>query len=157
MVEFKKILFPVDLSSISPLLVDHALTMAHKFFSELHVLHVVRAFEPYQGDYVPSAKDMALQAELMDSMRSSLQDFIDKHLSDYPALKSALTSGHTAREILQYIDDNGISLVVMGTHGRRGLDRVFFGSVAQRVVQTSPVPVMTVNPFREATETRNDF
>jgi nucleotide-binding universal stress UspA family protein len=49
---------------------------------------------------------------------------------------------------LDYISDEEIDLVIMGTHGRKGLDRVFFGSVADRVVKMSPVPVLTINPYK---------
>jgi nucleotide-binding universal stress UspA family protein len=49
---------------------------------------------------------------------------------------------------LRYVEADGIDLVVMGTHGRKGLDRILFGSVAHHVVTTCPVPVMTVNPHR---------
>jgi len=152
MVEFKKILFPVDLSAVySPGLVEHVLTMANKFSAELHVLHVVRAYGPYYGgDYIPSPRIEAYQFELIGEVQKKLEAFVAEHMGGYTPLRMAVISGHTAREILKYIADNNISLVIMGTHGRRGLDKVIFGSVAQRVVQSSPVPVVTLNPYLEA-------
>ena len=51
-------------------------------------------------------------------------------------------------EIINYIEDQNIDLVIMGTHGRKGMDKVIFGSVAERVLKTSPVPVMVVNPYK---------
>jgi len=51
------------------------------------------------------------------------------------------------QEILKTIDSEGIDLVIMGTHGRKGLKYVFFGSVAENVVKRSPVPVLTINPY----------
>ena len=53
-----------------------------------------------------------------------------------------------AEKIIEYIEDQKIDLVIMGTHGRKGMDKIIFGSVAERVVKTSPVPVMVVNPFK---------
>ena len=50
--------------------------------------------------------------------------------------------------IINYVTSKGIDLVIMGTHGRKGLDKVIFGSVAERVVKTAPVPVMVVNPHK---------
>lgn len=56
--------------------------------------------------------------------------------------------GDPAREILDAIESEKIDLVVMGTHGRKGLENVLFGSVARNVVRRSPVPVLTVNPYK---------
>jgi nucleotide-binding universal stress UspA family protein len=53
-----------------------------------------------------------------------------------------------SEEILNYIEDRHTDLVIMGTHGRKDMDKIIFGSVAERVVKTSPVPVMVVNPYR---------
>jgi len=149
MINFKKILFPVDLSEYSPVLAEFALAMALKFSAELHLLYVVRTIGYPPGvDYVPPPSLVNAQEELAERMRANLQEFASTHLAGAPSLKVALASGHVAREILNYIEENGISLVIMGTQGRKGLDRVVFGSVAQRVVQSSPVPVMTINPFK---------
>ena len=56
--------------------------------------------------------------------------------------------GDAIEEIINYINNEGIDLVIMGTHGRKGLNRVFFGSVADGVIKMSPVPVMSINPYR---------
>jgi nucleotide-binding universal stress UspA family protein len=58
--------------------------------------------------------------------------------------------GDAAEEVLNYVRSEGIDLVIMGTHGRKGLEKVVFGSVAERVVQKSPVPVLTINPHSKA-------
>ncbi len=146
MAEYNKILFPVDLEGVSDSLVEHVLTIASKFSAELHVLYVARAFDPFVGYPYSGALLQNAEEETIKASRQSLERFCEKHLSDYPKLKMYTATGHTAREILQYIDDNDIDMVVMSTHGRRGLDRVIFGSVAQRVVQSSPVPVFTMKP-----------
>jgi nucleotide-binding universal stress UspA family protein len=146
MAEYKKILFPVDLEGVSDTLVDHVLTMANTFSAELHVLYVARAFDPYVGYPYSGPLLQNAEEETIKACRESLEHFCNKHLHDYPSLKMFTATGHTAREILKYVDDNQIDLVVMSTHGRRGLDRVIFGSVAQRVVQSSPVPVITMKP-----------
>ena len=147
MVEFRKILFPVDLSAVSTSTVDHAVSLARKFSAELHVVYVVRAFEAFaEVDFVPSVQYEASLAAVDQAANDRLRDFVEKNLAEYPNVKWRVLHGHTAREILGYIGANEISLVVMGTHGRRGLDRILFGSVAQRVVQSSPVPVLTIRP-----------
>ncbi len=59
-----------------------------------------------------------------------------------------MVQGDPAEEILKYIAAQKVDLVIMGTHGRKGLDRILFGSVATQVVQKSPAPVLTINPYR---------
>jgi nucleotide-binding universal stress UspA family protein len=73
---------------------------------------------------------------------------MDEHFSKFPNTKTAVVAGDASEEILNYIEDRHIDLVIMGTHGRKGMDKIIFGSVAERVVKTSPVPVMVVNPYR---------
>ena len=60
--------------------------------------------------------------------------------------------GDAAEEVLNYVQSEGIDLVIMGTHGRKGLEHIIFGSVAERVVKQSPVPVLTVNPYGKPLE-----
>jgi len=59
-----------------------------------------------------------------------------------------VVAGDASEEIINYIESQGIDLIIMGTHGRKGLDKVMFGSVAERGVKTSPVPVLVVNPYK---------
>ena len=151
MVDTRKILCPVDLSAVfSPELLDHAQTVGGKFSAELHLLYVVRSTTSYYGgDYIPSPQVEVAQAELQTEAKANLDEFAANYMGGYPALATAVASGHTARQILRYVKEHDISLVIMGTHGRRGLDKVVFGSVAQRVVQSATVPVMTLNPYQK--------
>jgi nucleotide-binding universal stress UspA family protein len=153
MVEFKSILFPVDLGGVSANLIETVVSLVHKFDAELHVIYVARAFEPYHGyPHNPMPLEIA-EKEIAEGSTQSLQAFADEFLGNLKSVKINVTVGHTAREILDYIDKSGVDLVVMGTHGRKGLDKILFGSVAQRVVQSSPAPVLTVKPKgRDETE-----
>ena len=65
-----------------------------------------------------------------------------------PNFQKRILFGDPAQEILKTIDSEGIDIVVMGTHGRKALEHVFFGSVAENVVKKSPVPVLTINPYK---------
>lgn len=69
-------------------------------------------------------------------------------MQDCPGFQKRIVFGDPAQEILKSIESEGVDLVIMGTHGSKGLDKVFFGSVAETVVKKSPVPVLTVNPYR---------
>lgn len=63
-----------------------------------------------------------------------------------PTLKKKVLTGDPAKEILKFIESEEIDMVIMGTHGRKGLEHVFFGSVAENVLRRSPVPVLVINP-----------
>ena len=72
------------------------------------------------------------------------------HLSQ---VKGASLLGHFRRSggtrIVQHAEEKGIDLIITATHGRKGLDHVIFGSVAENVVRNAPVPVLTINPLQD--------
>ncbi len=146
---FKKILFPVDLSEVSSAIIPFVTTMAETFRAELHVLFVARIFKYYDTIYVPPMSILEFEEKILAGGKQRLDEFVEEHLKECDVAVARVTAGDPAEEIIGYIESEGIDLVVMGTHGRKGLDRVLFGSVANHVVTTSPVPVMTVNPYRQ--------
>jgi nucleotide-binding universal stress UspA family protein len=77
-----------------------------------------------------------------------MEAFCEKHLKDFFNYETKVVMGNPADEILKYAEDQGIDLVIMGTHGRKGLERTFMGSVADHVIKHAAVPVLTVNPLR---------
>ena len=72
----------------------------------------------------------------------------DKQLKGCPNFQRMIVYGDPALEILKATESEGIDMVVMGTHGRKGLDHTFFGSVAENVVKRSDVPVLVINPHK---------
>ena len=146
---FKKILFPVDLSEVSVEIIPCVTTMAKTFQSDLHVLFVARLFKYYDTIYVPPVSIVEFEEKVVAGGKRRLDEFVEEHLKDFCASVVRVIPGDPAEEIVRYIEEEGIDLVVMGTHGRKGLDKVLFGSVANHVVARSSVPVMTVNPHRK--------
>ncbi len=148
MKEFKKILFPVDLSESSPKIVPFVTIMAQKFDSEIHLLFVARVFDYFSGIYVPHPSINKFEAEIVEGAEKRLDEFTEENFKNLPDTKATVASGDISEEILKYIQSKGIDLLVMGTHGRKGLEKVVFGSVAERVAKASPVPVLLVNPYK---------
>ena len=72
----------------------------------------------------------------------------EEGLKGCPNFKRVIVSGDPASKILETIESEDIDMVVLGTHGRKGLEHAIFGSVAENVVKKSPVPVLTVNPYK---------
>ena len=71
--------------------------------------------------------------------------FVKEHF-DQMDVEGKVVTGYPAEEILGIAEDEKCDMVVMGTHGRKGIDRILFGSVAEKVVKSSTVPVLTVRP-----------
>lgn len=145
---FNQVLFPVDLSEISPLLVPHVKAMVDAFKARLHLLFAARVMGQYTGLYVSAAAVASFEHDIIAGAQRRLKEFREVHFPADQEVILDVKPGDPSEEILAYVAENRIDAVVMGTHGRKGLDRVLFGSVAERVVKMSPVPVMTINPFR---------
>ncbi len=149
MYSFKKILFPVDLSSVAAMIAPLAREMAEKFEAELHVLFVARVMEQYAHVYVSGPAITNFESELVQGAEKKLQEFVDETFGGLPVVAKVL-SGYPAEEIVDYARKEGMDLIVIGTHGRKGLERIIFGSVAEHVVKNAPVPVLSVNPYKFA-------
>lgn len=147
MKDFKKILFPVDLSPASIKVVPYVLNMTSKHGARIHLLFVARVFDYFTSMYVPHPSVSQFEKEVIEGAEKRLYEFAEEHFKGVDGVKVKVAAGDPSDEILSYIGEMGIDLVIMGTHGRRGLDKIMFGSVAERVVKSSPVPVMVVNPF----------
>ena len=148
MKEFKKILFPLDLSESSVKIVPYVQAVAGKFDSKIYLFFAARVFDYFTSIYVPHPSINQFEKEIIDGAEKRLYEFVDEHFKEFPRTKTAVVPGDAAEKIIEYIGDQKIDLVIMGTHGRKGMDKIIFGSVAERVVKTSPVPVMVVNPYR---------
>jgi nucleotide-binding universal stress UspA family protein len=146
--EFKKILFPVDLSESSTKIVPFVKSLASRYDARIHLLFVARVFDYFTSMYVPHPSVSQFEKEVIEGAEKRLYEFADESFKDVAGTRTQVVAGDPSEEILNYISTHGIDLVVMGTHGRKGLDKVIFGSVAERVVKSSPVPVMVVNPFK---------
>ena len=153
MKEFKRILFQVDLSESSAKIVPYVQTVAKKIDAKIHILFVARVFDYFTGIYVPVPSITSMEKDIIDGAERRLDEFVEQYFRDYPDTITSVVSGDAADMIIEYITSNEINLVIMGTHGRKGLDKVIFGSVAGRVVKTAPVPVMVVNPHKTDEDT----
>ena len=143
-----KILFPVDFSKASPVIAPWVLTLAEKFNAEIHLLFVARRLEHFSSIDVSEASINSFESEIIRAGEKSMEEFVNKHFSGYSACKPRVELGDAADKILRYIESEDIDLVVMGTHGRKTLERIIFGSVANTVIKKAQAPVMSINPYR---------
>jgi len=148
MVAIQKILFPCDLTQHSTKILKYALGLADTFDSRLFILHVVQDLRQWAGLYMPHKRLDLEQKEVEEHARKSLVEFCLDTPDARSKAEKRVVSGDPAEEIIKSAGDEGADLIVMGTHGRTGLEYHLFGSVAAKVVRHSPVPVLTINPDR---------
>lgn len=142
---YDSILLPIDLSKGVHRAIDHAVDAAERYDAALHVLYVVDTdvYGSYSGDeYVHEFEGLehALEAEGEEAIR----DVVDRAQENDIETVSVIRHGVPHEEILEYIDENGIDLVVMGTKDRPGEYRQLLGSVTDRVSRMTSVPVSIV-------------
>jgi len=145
--EFKKMLVPIDFSEVSIVLVPYAKYFAEKLQVKIHLLYVVRSLDYFGGFYVPHTSIKKFEEEIIKGAEKRMKDFVEEHFKDFQ-VKFHVLIGDAATEILNFAEKENIDLILMGTHGRKGLDKIIFGSVAERVVKGASCPVLTINPYR---------
>ena len=148
MVEIKKILFPVDLTDNCTKILPYVLFMAEKYNSQICLLHVVEDIGKWGFGYLPHPSMKTYQQEAQTAAEKALNKLCDRDMQSCPNFKRILISGDPASEILKAVEQEDIDMIVMGTHGRKGMEHAIFGSVAENVVKKSPVPVTVINPHR---------
>lgn len=151
----KKVLCPVDFSETSDLALLYAISLARAFAAELAVLHVVAPpvtslpGEHFLGDFV--------QAD-MEALASACRERVDHLLKEAPhteqlTVTPMVVCGIPYLEIIRVAGETKADLLVMGTHGRSGIEHLLIGSVAERVVRKAPCPVLTVKKPRPVEKT----
>ncbi|HXX63581.1 MAG TPA: universal stress protein [Bacteroidota bacterium] len=123
----RKILVTTDLS-------EHSLA-ALEYVSSSGLVYGSRLFLLYVGEH--GSKEHASGA---------LREFIERHVEPALPLTPVVRLGHAVREIRRFSQEEGVDLIVIATHGRTGVKHALMGSVAERVVRLSPVPVLSVKP-----------
>ncbi|MBW1759678.1 MAG: universal stress protein, partial [Deltaproteobacteria bacterium] len=114
----------------------------------VYLLHVVEDLNKWGKLYIPHRSTDEFQKEAVEGAEKAMDKLCKEQLSDCTNFQRIVVSGDPADEILKTIESEGIDLVIMGTHGRKGLERTIFGSVVDNVVKNSPVPVLSVNPYK---------
>lgn len=142
--DFKTILFATDFSESSDYAFQYAYSLAKKFNARLLLVHVINEPVDLRGFYVPHISFEKLEEEIEEGAQKMMEKFCRTHIRDYDNFESIIVPGIPYDEIIKKATDNSADLIILGTHGRTGLDHVLFGSTAEKVVRKSPVPVMTI-------------
>jgi len=156
------ILVPTDFSPGSQAGLDHAVALAGKTKANIVLLHVIETIATTMkesldlADFNAVAKSLAESPQMMDvyalvrrAVEPALDQLVQSLKTTNVAASSQILQGTAHEQIVAHAKQIGADLIVMGTHGRRGVSHLFIGSVAERVVRTSPCPVLTVRTSGE--------
>ncbi len=142
----KTILCAVDFSEATTPVSNYATALAKALDADIHVLYVAPDLERYNLFEVPSRDINSFVNNIIEGAEKSMAKCVDTEFSDVSA-KGVVRMGYAPQQILEYAEESGADAIVIGSHGRRGVDRIVFGSVAEKVVKQSSVPVLTI-PIR---------
>jgi nucleotide-binding universal stress UspA family protein len=142
--EIKRILFPTDFMEGSKEAIPYAVDLAKKYGARLYLIHVIHDVTRATGLYVPHvAVDELFKGMYQEAEKQIRKEYLEE-LRGFEDIQYDILRGIPYEEITKYAEENDIDLIVIATHGRKGLDRLFFGSTAEKVVKHARCPVLTV-------------
>ncbi len=142
--EIKKILFATDFSEGSLLALPYATDMTRRYGAKLFIVHVIFDVAKTVGWYVPHVSVDEIYQDMEKSARAELEKTFIDEMRGMRDVERVVLKGIPYEEITKFAVEKKIDLIVLGTHGRRGIDRVLFGSTAEQVVRNAPCPVLSV-------------
>ncbi len=142
--KIERILFPIDFSEGAMNALDYAVSLSKEYNAKLYLLHVVHDISMTSGWQVPHIRIDEFYRDMEESARKELEKCCMEELKGLKDVEKIVLRGIPDDEILKVARDKKIDVIVIGTHGRTGIDRLLFGSTAEKVVRKAPCPVLSV-------------
>jgi nucleotide-binding universal stress UspA family protein len=144
---YDRILVPTDGSPGSRGVVEHAADLAETHGATLHALYVVNT-----ASYASFSMESTWEGigDMLREEGTEALETVESIVGDRAPVETTVMEGSPSRKIVRHAEGEGCDLIAMGTHGRGGIDRLLLGSVAERVVRSAEVPVLTVRVESEA-------
>ena len=144
MIKLKRVLVPTDFSDSAKHAFTYGVSFAREYKAELVLLHVVENLTVgYASDLFPVPMAEVFQ-EISGYAKTELAKLAEEAKQKGVAVTELVAQGKPSAEIIRYAADNGVDMIVLGTHGKGMLDQALFGSTTERVVRRAPCPVLTV-------------
>lgn len=144
MIKLKKVLVPTDFSDSARHAFTYGLSFAREYGAELVLLHVVENLTVgYASDLFPVPMAEVFQ-EISGYAKTELAKLAEEAKQKGVAVSELVAQGKPSAEIIRHAAENGVDMIVLGTHGKGMLDQALFGSTTERVVRRAPCPVLTV-------------
>lgn len=144
----KKILCALDLSDQSEAVAEYAVMLAKTFSASIVAVYAAPTLTQYTGFHVPPNTIDNFVGEIVTGAERSMSDFVSENFVGVEA-RGMVVVGYAAEEILALAESEQVDMIVMGTRGRKGIDLILFGSVAEKVVKNATCPVLTIRPTEE--------
>jgi nucleotide-binding universal stress UspA family protein len=139
-----RILFPTDFSSGAQHALNCAVDLAEHYKSKLYILHVVYDINKAVGVHIPHISSDEVFKEMNEWAMKEIGTCCIEEIRQLKDVEKKVVQGIPHEEILKFAADEKIDMIVMGTYGRVGIERLIFGNTAERVVRRAPCPVLTV-------------
>ena len=144
--KYKKVLFCTDFSENSDYAFEFAYGIARRDEGLLYILHVIPRNlhqETIRG-YVSKDILRNIQKDLEQELDDNYKERYTKKIEDAVRFEVVTKSGREDEEIIEFAKKEKVDIIVMGTHGKTGIEHVFFGSVAEKVLRRSPFPLFVI-------------
>lgn len=135
---FQKILAATDFGESSTLALDIAADLAQRYGAELVIVHAVEETKLMPATMLGEGSHGGAAAQ------NGLNAAVEQAQVTVPGTRGVLLKGHPADQIQTFVEENGIDLLVVGTHGRKRAARLVLGSVAEKLVRACRIPVLTI-------------
>lgn len=142
--EIKKVLFATDFSEGSSFALPYAVDLAKKYGARLYFVHVVYDLAQTSGFYIPHISLDDVYRDIEKGAQSELEKTFIEEMRTFKDIEYKVLKGKPYEELSKFAAEQKVDLIVIGTHGRRGFDRLLFGSTAEQVVRNAPCPVLSV-------------
>jgi nucleotide-binding universal stress UspA family protein len=144
--KYKKVLFCTDFSEGSDYAFQFALGIANRDKGHLYILHVIpdNPYQKYAETYMTEEDVEKKQKDIQEDVNNQYEEHYVKKIENGTNFRIVTKSGREAEEIINFSNNEKVDLIVMGTHGRTGIEHVFLGSVAEKVIRRSPFPVFII-------------
>ena len=147
MADIKTVVIPIDFSSTMDKVVAYATSVADQLDAKAYFLYVVNDFQGY--DMILAHPSFAV---LTKDLKAQSEERMANLVDDYSHLKGGasgeIRTGDPAEEIIAFAEENNADMIIIGTHGVKGFEKILMGSTAEKVVKNAPCPVLTFNPFK---------
>lgn len=140
----EKILFPTDFSEGSFHALPYAMDLTKHYNAKLYILHIIPDIAMTVGSHIPHISTDEIYKEMLVWAEKEMERCCIEEIRGLLDVKKMVLKGIPHEEIIRFATEEKIDMIVMGTYGRTGLERVLFGSTAEKVVRGAPCPVMTV-------------
>ncbi|MBM4295520.1 MAG: universal stress protein [Deltaproteobacteria bacterium] len=148
MKKVEKILFPIDFAENFETLLPWVSTFAEKFGATVYVLFVAQDLADFTAFHVPHGNIKAFQDEVLQAAQQKMSAVAQEYFKAIPKVETLVMSGLPADKIVEVANQKGVDLIVMGTHGRKGLEHAIFGSICEKVIRKASCPVLAINPAK---------